>query len=683
MDFGKLIVAQHRFAEKLLGLSRHEKRMFAVAVDVVICVWTVWAAIYLRLEEWVWLVGNQWFAVIAAPIIAIPIFTKGGLYRAIFRHTGWPAMIAVTRACLVYGAVYAMIFTFISVPGIPRTVGLIQPVLLFLAVAASRALAHYLLGGNYRQILREVQSLNVLVYGAGASGRQLAAAVAQSNSMKVVGFLEDDVSLQGASLNGVMIHDPKQILALVERYGITDVLLAVPSASRRRRREILELLRPAGVNVRTLPGLLDLAQGRFEITELRPVEIEDLLGRDAVAPDRALLEKNITGKVVLVTGGGGSIGSELCRQIVDQRPKALLVVDTSEYALYAVHRALEERAQSGGTEIVPILASVLDEQRMRSILSTWRPATIYHAAAYKHVPLVEQNVLEGLNNNVFGTLTVARLALECGVGDFVLISTDKAVRPTNVMGASKRLAEMILQAFASENPPVRFSMVRFGNVLGSSGSVVPLFRQQISNGGPLTITHPEVTRYFMTIPEAAQLVLQAGAMASGGEVFVLDMGEPVKVFDLAVNMIELSGLSLRDEFHPDGDIEISIIGLRPGEKLYEELLIGENPMPTQHERIMQAREHFLPRPVLEGRLEELRSAIRASEVFEAIEMLKLLVPEYVAGGEVVDWLAWQGPDPKTAAGTGSAVPGSTAQAARGLERPAGRQPALAPGGQLG
>jgi FlaA1/EpsC-like NDP-sugar epimerase len=629
---------QERVAERLLSLSRYEKRLLALSVDTLLAIWTVWAAIYLRLGEWVWPTGTQWLAVAAAPILAIPIFTRSGLYRAIFRYTGWPAMLAVVRACLIYGAIYALIFTFISVQSIPRTVGIIQPVLLFLSVSASRAMAHYLLGGNYRQTLADGGSRNVLIYGAGMAGRQLAAAAAQSRTMKIVGFLDDDKSLQGGSLNGIMIYDPNQIVALVERHAVADVLLAVASASRRRRREILELLRPAGVNIRTLPGLLDLAQGRFQISELRPIDIEDLLGRDAVAPDQALLEKNITGKVVLVTGGGGSIGGELCRQIVALQPSVLLVADASEYALYTIQQDLELRAREyGGIRVVPLMVSVLDEVRMRAILSAWRPATIYHAAAYKHVPLVEQNVLDGLKNNIFGTEVVARLAAEHGVGDMVLISTDKAVRPANVMGASKRFAEMILQAHAAAASPTRFSMVRFGNVLGSSGSVVPLFRQQIAKGGPVTITHPDVTRYFMTIPEAAQLVLQAGAMARGGEVFVLDMGEPVRVYDLAVNMIELSGLSVRDELNPDGDIELATVGLRPGEKLYEELLIGEDPRPTHHQRIMQAHEECLPREILGERMAAMAEAIDAGDVGRAIEVLQHSVPEYAPGGEIVDW----------------------------------------------
>lgn len=644
-------------SRQLLALSRREKRLIAVSIDTLICIWTVWAAMYLRLEEWIWLSGSQWLALAAAPLLAIPIFTKSGLYRAIFRYTGWPAMIAVTRACLIYGAIYALIFTFISIPGIPRTVGLIQPVLLFLAIAVSRAFAHYLLGGNYRSILAEGGSPRVLIYGAGVSGRQLAAAVAQSRSMKVVGFLDDDATLQGAFLNGVTIHDPSHIVDLVERLEVTDVLLAMPSATRRRRREILELLRPATVNVRTLPGLLDLAHGRLEISELRPVEIEDLLGRDAVPPDMSLLGKNVSGKVVLVTGAGGSIGSELCRQILELDPSALLILDSSEYALYAICGELTSRQQpSSETKIIPLLASVVDEVRMRGILSAWRPATIYHAAAYKHVPMVEQNVLEGLKNNVMGTLVTATLALEHQVQNFVLISTDKAVRPTNVMGASKRFAELILQAFAGENSKTCFAMVRFGNVLGSSGSVVPLFREQINRGGPVTLTHREVTRYFMTIPEAAQLVIQAGAMTSGGDVFVLDMGEPIKIYDLAVNMIELSGLSVRDDLHPEGDIEIAFVGLRPGEKLYEELLIGNDPMPTRHQRIMRAHENFLGWSHLKERLAELDTAIRQNDPTLAIGVLRTVIDEYHCEQVLVDWTALQRDESLAIAGRDSVGP---------------------------
>jgi FlaA1/EpsC-like NDP-sugar epimerase len=420
----------------------------------------------------------------------------------------------------------------------------------------------------------------------------------------------------------------------VGRYEITEVLLAIPSASRRRRRQIVQQLLPVGIQVRTLPGLADIAHGHVEINDVRPVEIEDLLGRDPVVPDEALLHAKVRDKVVMVTGGGGSIGSELCRQIVAIGPKTLLIVDSGEFALYSIHRELSRAA--GAVEVVPLLGSVQDEERIRTIIGEWRPDTIYHAAAYKHVPLVEANPLEGLKNNVFGTLVLARTAAEFGVADVVLISTDKAVRPTNVMGATKRLAEMVLQGYAQSQSRTRFSMVRFGNVLGSSGSVVPLFRDQIAGGGPVTITHNDVTRYFMTIPEAAQLVIQASAMASGGEVFVLDMGDPVRIYDLAVTMIELSGLKLRDTTHPEGDIEIKVIGLRPGEKLYEELLIGENPLKTGHERIMQARESFLPLSRLLPALVEIEAVVEANNAPRAIALLKALVPEYAneeSGGE--------------------------------------------------
>jgi FlaA1/EpsC-like NDP-sugar epimerase len=632
-------------AEALLRLPRRKKRLLALSVDAVICVWAAWAALYLRLEEWTWLVGNQWLTVVASLALALPIFIRFGFYRTIFRHPGLPAMLAVLRGCMLYGAIYALIFTFISLPNVPRTVGLIQPLLLFLGIGASRAFAHYLLGGNYRKILADEQAPRVLIYGAGTTGRQLSAALAGASGLKVAGFLDDDPSLHGALVQGLPVFDTTDIPALALHHNVTDVLLAIPSATRRRRREILERLAPAGVIVRTLPKMADIASGSVQISDIRPLEIEDLLGRDPVEPDQDLLRERVTGKVVLVTGGGGSIGGELCRQILSYAPTKLLVVDSSEFALYSIQRELEERRPEAGEaiEIVPLVASVQDGERMRAIISTWRPDTIYHAAAYKHVPLVEHNPLEGLKNNVFGTLQVVRAAMDFHVPHMVLISTDKAVRPTNVMGASKRLAEMILQSHADEDSRTCFSMVRFGNVLGSSGSVVPLFWDQIRSGGPITITHTEVTRYFMTTREAAQLVIQASAMATGGEVFVLDMGEPVRIYDLAVSMIELSGLQVRNASNPDGDIEIATVGLRPGEKLYEELLIGEDPIPTAHTRIMQARERFLALHLLLPQLDQLDAAIRGSDVERAIELIKRLVPEFQSENGIVDRIATAAP----------------------------------------
>jgi FlaA1/EpsC-like NDP-sugar epimerase len=446
-------------------------------------------------------------------------------------------------------------------------------------------------------------------------------------------------------LNGLKIYDPAAIAALVAKLRVTQVFLAIPSASRSRRNEILELVRVAHVQVRTLPGVLELAQGKVQVSDLKELDIEDLLGRDPVPPNPLMLAKNIKGKVVLVTGAGGSIGSELCRQIMKAGPATLLLVELTEFALYAIEHELQSLvldASMGDIQLVPLLANVRDASRMDEILRTWKPHTLYHAAAYKHVPLVEHNPAEGIKNNVQGTLNVAQLAVKHSVRDFVLISTDKAVRPTNVMGTSKRLAELVLQAQAAavQQPDTAtcFSMVRFGNVLGSSGSVVPLFRRQIKDGGPITLTDERITRYFMTIPEAAQLVIQAGAMASGGDVFVLDMGEPVKIIDLAKRMVELSGLALKDEANPNGDIEIQVTGLRPGEKLYEELLIGDNPLPTSHARIMKAHEAFMPWAELQTKLAVLGVALDTNDVPLIRTLLKELVPGYQPDGDVVDWV---------------------------------------------
>lgn len=632
-----------RLALPILSLSRFAKRLIVLALDSALCVFTVLIAFYLRLGEWVPLFGSDaWqpaWAALVSLLLALPIFVTHGFYRAIFRYTGWSALMTVAKASLFYGVMYAGILVLVGVPGVPRTIGVIQPMLLLLLVGASRAVARFWLGGLYHSQLRLAALPRVLIYGAGSAGRQLAAALANSHEMRVVAFLDDDRRLQGHLMNGLPIYDPANLGDLVAAENITTVLLALPSASRKRRNEILTRMLGAHVSVRTLPSVAELSQGKIGVSDLRELDIDDLLGREPVAPDAELLTRNIRGKVVLVTGAGGSIGGELCRQIVQAGPAVLLLVEQSEFALYAIHQELQAEAGEGGCELVPLLASVQDAQRMRGIIATWRPQTVYHAAAYKHVPLVEHNPVEGVRNNVFGTLVTASVARECGVADFVLISTDKAVRPTNIMGASKRLAEMVLQALADRSgAATRFAMVRFGNVLGSSGSVVPKFRQQIRDGGPITLTHPDITRYFMTIPEAAQLVIQAGAMGRGGDVFVLDMGLPVKIMDLALRMIELSGLELRDAAHPDGDIAIEITGLRPGEKLYEELLIGDNPLPTKHPRIMKAHEDFLAWDALRAQLDALELALRDNDVAGLRRLLQTLVAGYVPSDEIVDWL---------------------------------------------
>ena len=679
---GKHKHAKHNMTKKsgldivdpILALPRPVKRLVVVAVDAALCVATVWLAYFLRLDEWIRLVGDPfWRADWAAGLsvlIAIPLFISHGFYRVIFRYANLVAINMVIRAFVIYWFFYALIITVIGFEGIPRSVGVIQPLLLMVAVGLSRALAHFWLGGAYQTILKRAALPKVLIYGAGIAGRQLAAAMAKNQEMKVVGFLDDNRRLHGQVIDGLPVYDPSDLASIVTNNGISNVLLAAPSVSRARRNEILGQIRDAKVSVRTLPSVSDLAQGKVTVSDLRELDIEDLLGRETVAPDPTLMARHIAGKTVLVTGAGGSIGSELCRQITDVGPTVLLLAEQSEFALYTIHQELEKRLQlhetqlakeaseatetgdgayqikktiqtsNNKTTIIPLLASIQDADRMQEIMQTWRPETVYHAAAYKHVPLVEHNPAQGINNNVFGTLVTAQAAIDAGVLDFVLISTDKAVRPTNIMGATKRLAEMVLQALALEQTApskTRFSMVRFGNVLGSSGSVVPKFRQQIRDGEPITLTHDEVTRYFMTIPEAAQLVIQAGAMAQGGEVYVLDMGEPVRIIDLAKRMIALSGLTLKDDAHPDGDIEIQITGLRPGEKLYEELLIGDNPENTPHPRIIKAREATLAWPELNIKLELLKQSLNNRDASAIRDCLKDLVTGYVPETTIFDW----------------------------------------------
>jgi FlaA1/EpsC-like NDP-sugar epimerase len=629
----------------VLGLPRTAKHLVVLLVDLALCILALWLAYFLRLGEFVALSGNALWAVGASISIVLPIFVVSGLYRAIFRYSGWSALLVLARAIGIYGLLYASVFTIIGVPEVPRTVGIIQPILLLLLVGGSRALAREWLGDQYRNILKREARSKVLIYGAGITGRQLAAAMVNSHEMQVVGFLDDDDQLNGRVLNGLTIYNLKDLDSLVSTRKISHVLLAMPSLSRKRRNQILSQIQSAHVTVRTLPRVTDLAQGRISISDLRDLDIDDLLGRESVIPNHIMLANSIKGKVVMITGAGGSIGSELCRQILALNPAKLLLIEQNEFALYRIHHELQKRlAMLDGIKppfLVPLLASVQDYNRMCEIISAWHPDTLYHAAAYKHVPLVEQNLSSGIKNNVLGTFCIAKAAKENGVKDFVLISTDKAVRPTNVMGASKRLAEMMLQALAAteiDRGDIKFSMVRFGNVLGSSGSVVPKFREQIREGGPITLTHPEVTRYFMTTSEAAQLVIQAGSMAKGGDVFVLDMGQPVKIIDLARRMIELSGLTIKDEQNPDGDIEIEITGLRPGEKLYEELLIGDNPKPTSHSRIMRAQEDFVPWVEFEVQLRSLERALNMNDVDVIRLIMKKLVTGYMPSDEIVDFI---------------------------------------------
>jgi len=566
----------------------------------------------------------------------------------------------LAKAVGCYAIVYAAIFSLVGINGVPRSIGLMQPMVLFLVIGGSRWLVRNWLGEHLSGSTAEKARDGVVIYGAGDAGRQLAASLVHSNEFKFLTFVDDNSGFWGGTIDGRSVSAPSEMARLIESQQAKEVWLAMPNVSNAKRRDLIASLRRLPIHVRTLPSFSDLASGRVRLSDVRELDVNELLGRDAVKPNGVLLQKCIFDKTVLVTGAGGSIGSELCRQILAHNPRRILLIDNSEVALYNIHSELQAllRKQSdtdtdtdadadadtdADAILVPLLATVQDTATLSRIFAAWHPQTVYHAAAYKHVPMVEHNPVAGITNNVIGTLKCAQLAIAHGVENFVLVSTDKAVRPTNVMGASKRLAEMALQALASEakNQGTCLAMVRFGNVLGSSGSVVPLFRKQIEAGGPVTLTHADVTRYFMTIPEAAQLVVQAGAMAKGGEVFVLDMGEPVRIADLARSMIEAAGLAVKDAVTPWGDIEIAVTGLRPGEKLYEELLIGDGAHPTSHPRILQAQEAFMPADAFEVFMAKLENALQSNDASAIRDYLAEAVSGYAPTGEIVDWVEMQ------------------------------------------
>jgi FlaA1/EpsC-like NDP-sugar epimerase len=610
-----------------LNWPRSVKRLVVIGIDVAAALLSTWIAYSLRFETLHWPQGGQWLVYLMGPVLAAPIFVRFGLYRAIFRYSGLDAMLATTQAIALYALLRIVLLWWANWPTFPLTLGILQPLIFFLLVAGSRAAARFWLAGS--SVANQVNRGRMLIYGAGAAGVQTSSAMAIGDHPRLLGFIDEDPSKIGRTIDGIPVFAPGEIAEVVRNLAISDILLAMPSASRERRNRIIQSLRTLPVHTRTLPGLADLASGRVTVQDFRELDIEDLLGREAVTWQGGLPGSSLRGLTILVTGAGGSIGSELCRQILRQGPARLLLLDHHEFGLYELQRELQAwcEAQACAVELVPLLASVVNRRRLDWICASYRPDAVYHAAAYKHVPMVECNPSEGIVNNVFGTLNMAQAAQQGGVARFVLVSTDKAVRPTNLMGASKRMAELILQALADQAGPgsTCFSMVRFGNVLGSSGSVVPMFREQLARGGPLTVTHPEVTRYFMTIPEAAQLVLQAAVMASGGEVFVLEMGEPVRIVDLARRLVELSGLKVRDAQQADGDIEFAFIGLRPGEKLYEELLIGDNPTPTSHPRIMKAHEDFMAWPELLLQLQQLRRAAEEEDVAAVRQVLHACV----------------------------------------------------------
>lgn len=592
----------------------------------------------LRLGGIYWPDGNLFWVIFGSPLLAIPIFLKFRLYNTIIRYLGFKSMWMTLQAVSIYSLLWGIIAFMIasqgtgSIQDVPRSIVFINWILAIVVIVGFRMIARWALTGVSNNEL----ITNVIIYGAGEAGRQLSIALQQTNEYKIVAFIDDEKEIQRQSLNGIEVFSPNLIENLIKKYSVTEILMAVPTLSRNRRKEIINFLEPFPVLVRSLPSVLELAKGKVRIDDLREVTIKDLLGRDSILPDQKMLSLNVTNKVVMVTGAGGSIGSELCRQVMKLNPSVLILFEISEFALYTIHRELSNA--SPDLKILPFLGSINNKERVSAIFKKYFVQTVYHAAAYKHVPMVEYNNNEGISNNIFGTLACAEAAIDNNVETFVLISTDKAVRPTSTMGTTKRLAELILQGLSKKQTDTRFMMVRFGNVLGSSGSVIPLFKKQINEGGPVTVTSPKMIRYFMTIPEAVELVIQAGAMGKGGDVFVLNMGDPVSINELAIKMIRLSGLEIKDESNPNGDIEILYTGIRPGEKLFEELLIGNNISKTDHPMIMRAEEDEIEWKELKEILKDLKEASINSDFRRVREILTIAVPDFKPQSQIEDFL---------------------------------------------
>lgn len=629
-----------RLSRWLLALPRERKRLLMVLADSLLLPFAFWCAVALRFGTLTPQVGHFWWLFVLIPILSVPAFVRLGLYRAVVRYLEEKVVLTIVQGVAISSVLLFTVIGVTRVEGVPRTSVVIYCGLAVLYLMASRFSA--------RGVVRSLDHVSgkprrrVAIYGAGETGRALAVFLRNSPDFMPMAFFDDSAQARRQDVAGLRVYNPERMASVLADLNISEVLLAMPRMTQRRRSEIVAEINRLGVEIKTVPCLNDLVSGRLAVSQIREIRIEDILGRDCVEPVPELMTRGIKGKVVLVTGAGGSIGSELARQILLSGPAKLLLLDASEFSLYSIHQELEAVSLRRGLEIelVPLLGNVGDRARMDDIVRSNRVQTLFHAAAYKHVPLVEANPIEGIRTNVFGTWVCADVAMANGVERFVLVSTDKAVRPTNVMGASKRCAELVLQAYAERSASTCFAMVRFGNVLGSSGSVVPLFRRQIAEGGPLTVTHTEMTRYFMTIPEAAQLVIQAGAMASGGEVFVLDMGEPVKIMDLARGMIRLAGLTVKDDAHPTGDIEIRVTGLRPGEKLYEELLIGENSEGTHHPLICLAREPFFSWPELSEQLKSMQLACDSGDVASVRRVLAGLVVGFSQSTVVGDKGRW-------------------------------------------
>jgi len=632
----KAVEKTDNFARQTVELPRSTKRIIAIFADAMMMPLMLWMTSGLKQGHPTFEISD-WPAYLAVVAVSIPIFVRLGLYRAVIRFLGYKAVFAVAFAMALSGVLLGILGFALKIPLLTWSVVTIYSCLSLLYVAGSRLVVRYYLLTRYIQ----PTVARVAIYGAGDAGARLSTALSTTRAFDPLIFVDDNRSLHGRMVNGIKVYPPEQLAALIKAHNIDRILLALPSLSRRRRREILSGLEPLGVHVQTVPEFEQLVTGNATLGDIREVDVCDLLGRDSVPPKAGLFDACIRDRVVMVTGAGGSIGSELCRQIIGLGPKRLVLFEMSEFALYNIQRELRAFADQHSltVDLIGLIGNAHHKFRLRDILQAYRVQTVYHAAAYKHVPIVEQNVIEGIHNNVISTWYAAEAAHETEVETFVLVSTDKAVNPTNVMGATKRFAEIVLQGLHRRGSKTRFCMVRFGNVLASSGSVVPLFNEQIKAGGPVTVTHPEVIRYFMTIPEAAQLVIQAGSMAEGGDVFVLDMGKPVRIGDLARRMINLMGLTVRDDQHPEGDIEISYTGLRPAEKLYEELLIGNNVTGTEHPMILRAIEHSLSWERVQSLLEEILVAMSRFDCHRALNLLGEVVEEYKPAPESHD-LVW-------------------------------------------
>ncbi len=623
------------FSDKILSFPRVSKQIFAMISDSALCVLCIWLAFAIRLEEFILLNDFNFFLAFLSISIALPVFWLFGLYRTVFRYFGLSTIFSIFTSLSVYGFIFFLIVAFYTIQGVPRSIGILQPLLLFLSIISSRLAVKYILTGTYSS-KDSSKKQNVLIYGAGSVGRQLVIALENSPEFNIVGLLDDNKQLQGQSILGQNVYSSFQLQNLVKSKDIRFVFLALPRISRSKRNKIIENLNQYKLSVKTLPSISEIVDGRISISDIKDLNIDDLLNRDEVKPDLKLLNKHINSKTVLVTGAGGSIGSELCRQIIKLKPNKLLLLELNEFALYKIYEELIDLNKN--LKIISLIVNAQDQKKLETIFETFRVDTIYHAAAYKHVPLVEENICEGVKNNVYSTLAISKASISKKVSNFVLISSDKAVRPTNIMGASKRLSELCVQGICMKNKGIdtNFSIVRFGNVLESSGSVIPKFKKQIKEGGPVTLTHRDVTRYFMTTREAAQLVIQAGAMGKNAEVFVLDMGESIKIRDLIYKMIKLSGFSVKDDNNINGDIELKITGLRPGEKLYEELLIGDNPEKTKHSKIKKLSEPFIPFDQLMTDLKYLEAMLDNNKVDKVKNLLEKLLKIYKSNTEIVD-----------------------------------------------